>query len=85
MNFLKIFICVWFVIAISVILVNAIIELIPPLKKNKNNKNLCLSCKYLERYSPKEASSKYQCFYMVQDFSHSPKYCKFYTKAQEKD
>lgn len=86
MNFLIIFIYVWFGIAITGIIVSAVAELLPPLKKNKCNKNLCLSCKHLERYSPKEASSKYKCYYMIDGFSHPPKYCKYYAaKTQEKD
>lgn len=90
MNFLKIFIYVWFVIAISGIIISAIMELFPPLKKNKYNKNLCLSCKYLERYNPREAYSKYQCManrsYIAHSFSHPPKYCKYYAaKTQEED
>lgn len=37
MDFLVIFICVWFGIAVTGIIVSAIIELFPPLKKSKYN------------------------------------------------
>ena len=84
MDFLVIFIYVWFGIAVTGIIVSAITELFPPLKKNKYDKNLCLSCEYLEKYSPRESLSKYQCsFSFTHNFSHPPKYCKYYTKNQE--
>lgn len=77
MDFLIIFIWVWLGIAVTGIIVSAIAELLPPLlKKNKYNKNLCLSCKHLVRYNPREAYSKYQC--VANSSSHPPKYCKYY-------